>query len=251
VNLTRHRREWESLADLDPLWAVLTDSSKRGGRWDVGQFLDTGEQEIAEVVGVLDGLGLPRRRSRALDFGCGAGRLTRALGTRFDAAIGVDIAAPMVELARRINADVSRCTFEVNTEAHLRRFADCSFDLVYTSLVLQHLPGRQLIGEYLVELLRVTAPGGALVFGVPDRIAWPYRLGLRRRGFVLMRAFGVPQETLLRRTRLSPMRMTVASESWVRPRLVGAGGCVRLVEELDQGPVRTKRYVVEPAPSAS
>ena len=43
------------------------------------------------------------RRDRALDFGCGVGRLTRALGTRFESALGVDISAGMIEQARRLN----------------------------------------------------------------------------------------------------------------------------------------------------
>ena len=45
----------------------------------------------------------PGARDRALDFGCGVGRLTRALGDRFDAVVGVDISAGMVEQARRLN----------------------------------------------------------------------------------------------------------------------------------------------------
>ena len=34
MSLERHRHDWEELAAYDPLWAVLTQPGKRGGRWD-------------------------------------------------------------------------------------------------------------------------------------------------------------------------------------------------------------------------
>ena len=64
------------------------------------EFFATGEAEFAHVSRVAETLGRPGRRGRALDFGCGVGRLTRALGERFESAIGVDISAGMVEQAR-------------------------------------------------------------------------------------------------------------------------------------------------------
>ena len=36
--LDRLRRVWERLGGDDPLWAVLSDSRKRGGRWDIDEF---------------------------------------------------------------------------------------------------------------------------------------------------------------------------------------------------------------------
>ena len=40
------RREWEELAELDPLWAVLSEPDRKGGRWDLDAFLATGEVEV-------------------------------------------------------------------------------------------------------------------------------------------------------------------------------------------------------------
>ena len=99
MSFERHRQDWEHLAEIDPLWAVLTLRGRKGGRWDVDEFFATGEAEVGHVISIAETLGRPARAERALDFGCGVGRLTRALGARFESALGVDISAGMVDQA--------------------------------------------------------------------------------------------------------------------------------------------------------
>jgi ubiquinone/menaquinone biosynthesis C-methylase UbiE len=77
--------------------------------------------------------------ARALDFGCGVGRLAQALLPRFERVDGVDIAPSMLELAARYNKDPARCVFHLNERADLALFPDRSFTFIYTSLVLQHV----------------------------------------------------------------------------------------------------------------
>ena len=246
MTLNRQRLEWDQLAEVDPLWAVLTRADKRGGRWDRDEFLATGEAEIAGVMATAAELELPAARRRALDFGCGAGRLTRALAGRFETAVGVDISAGMVETARALNADVSGCDFRVNESADLLRFDDGEFDLVYSSLVLQHLPNQELVRGYVAEFLRVVAPAGLVVFGLPERIGWPYRLALSRRLYAALRRLRVAEETILRRTRLTPMRMTAVPEALMRGFLESRRASVLRAETRDGGAVRTVLYYVAP-----
>jgi len=250
VSLERHREDWEHLAETDPLWAVLTERGRRGGGWHVDEFLATGEREIEAVVRRAAVLGRPARHRRALDFGCGAGRLTRALAGRFDHAVGVDISTAMVAAARDLNSDVAACEFVVNDRPDLSLFEADSFDLAYSSLVLQHMPGRPVVEGYVRELLRVTAPDGLVVFGVPDSISWPYRLQVSRRLYAGLRRFGVPERTLLTRTPLTPMRMTVYPQSAVRALTTAAGAEILEVERLNEQAVATKRYYVAPSASA-
>jgi SAM-dependent methyltransferase len=246
MNLERHRHDWERLAEVDPLWAVLTQPDKRGKRWDREEFLATGEAEVAEVLAAAERW-LPNVRRRALDFGCGAGRLTRALAARFDTAVGVDISEAMVETARALNADVTGCEFRVNTSADLAQFADGEFGFVYSSLVLQHLPTVELVNAYVGEFLRVVAPEGLVVFGLPASIGWPYRLGVARRLYGVLRRVGVAEETILRRTPLTPMRMTAVGEGVMRAFLEERGARVLRAELREGGGVRTLRYYVSPA----
>jgi SAM-dependent methyltransferase len=230
VKVERQRRDWDALAAADPLWAVLTDPTRRHGGWSSTEFFATGEAEIAAVLDGASKLGVPERFERALDFGCGAGRLTRALATRFDEAWGVDISPQMIDVARTLNADVPSCRFVVNVAPDLGQLESDSFDFVYSSLVLQHLPSREAVRAYLAEFFRVVRDDGVIIFQLPARIAWIHRLQPRRRLYALMRGLGVHEEFLLRRTPLTPMRMIAISEERVRDWIGAAGGTLLRTE---------------------
>jgi ubiquinone/menaquinone biosynthesis C-methylase UbiE len=161
------RRDWTALGTADPLWAVCVDPDKRAGRWDIAEFLASGQAEVTDALAELDRLGCCYGRQSALDFGCGVGRLTAALSDHFAAVTGVDIAEPMLAYAKSLQADHPHCRFLLNDRPDLSIFPDDSFDLVYSSLVLQHLPPR-LAESYLAEFVRVARPGGAIVIVVPE-----------------------------------------------------------------------------------
>jgi SAM-dependent methyltransferase len=190
-------RDWTRLGEADPLWAVCVDPAHRGGRWDVQDFLASGQAEIADALGLLDQLGLGPARDAALDFGCGAGRLTGALAASFASVTGVDISAPMLEQARALHRGHERCRFVLNDSLTLGAFPDEAFDLVYSSLVLQHMPP-SLAAGYLAEFARVLRPGGAIVILVPAAYRRTLR-GLvyawapgRLIGVIQQRVFGYP-----------------------------------------------------------
>ena len=166
MRLSALRRHWDEFGKSDPLWAILTAPDKKGNRWSVDEFLQTGRGEISALIAYLDARSLARRRNLALDFGCGAGRLTHALADHFDQVIGLDIAPSMIDIARRLHAGVQNVEFRVNTSSRLESIESGSIDLVYTLLVLQHMAPRY-IREYLAEFVRVLSPGGVLVFQLP------------------------------------------------------------------------------------
>jgi SAM-dependent methyltransferase len=161
------REYWERHARRDPLWAVLSEDSKRDGRWDVDRFFQTGVSEVAAVFYQLDSRRLDLTRGAALDFGCGVGRLSQALASRFDRVVGVDISTRMVALASDFNAYPSRVSYVVNPNPNLRLFGDRTFDFVISNIVLQHL-SPELAFDYIGEFFRVLTPGGVLVFQLPS-----------------------------------------------------------------------------------
>ena len=132
--------DWNDLAQLDPLWAIASVPEKRHGRWDVSEFFASGEAEISELLEVGDRHELPVHRCSALDFGCGVGRLTRALATRFDECVGVDVSHEMVRRAEALNPEKPGLRFVVSHGDHLGDYHDGSFDLIVSMSVLQHLP---------------------------------------------------------------------------------------------------------------
>jgi ubiquinone/menaquinone biosynthesis C-methylase UbiE len=87
----------------------------------------------------------------------------------------------MIRRAGELNADIGNCEFRVNREADLNCFDDSTFDMVYSFIVLQHVPGRWRIERYIEEFVRVLRPRGLLVFQLPSAIPWRHRIQPRRR----------------------------------------------------------------------
>ena len=169
TDLNETMRDWDSLAQRDALWAILTDASKANGQWDIEEFMSTGESEIEAVMNHLATINcLPMTNGAALDFGCGVGRLTQAMARRFTSCVGVDISREMIQRAILLNQH-AHCRYIANSDIRLP-FADGSFAFIYSNIVLQHVP-RRLSTEYLRESVRVLAPDGVLVFGVQDSFA--------------------------------------------------------------------------------
>ena len=166
MDIDRLQKNWSNLGRRDPFWAILSDSRRRGGEWKLDDFLQTGHDFVWFLVRHLQGLQVELRLDRALDFGCGYGRLTQGLAKHFTEVVGLDIAATMIEGARQIDRSDGRCEFVHHTTADLGRFDDASFDFALTALVLQHMRPQYSMG-YLRELLRLLRPGGALVFQLP------------------------------------------------------------------------------------
>lgn len=163
------KRHWGRLGGRDPYWAVLTDPDKRGGKWDVAEFFESGEAEIDAVLAQADRSGTaPAARRRALDFGCGVGRLTQAMAAHFTRCDGVDISKPMLRIAREHNRFPDRCVYHLNAAPDLALFETSTFDFVYSTLVLQHM-APEYSRRYVRELVRVLAPGGLLVFQLPSQ----------------------------------------------------------------------------------
>lgn len=170
MRLNKLRDNWEGLGRTDPLWAILALPERHGRRWsgDEQIFFATGQETVDEILGMLDERGLrPSPLRRALDFGCGAGRLSQALATHVERVDGVDIAASMVALADSHNTSRGRVSYHVNDAPDLTLFPDDTFDLILSVIVLQHIPNT-LKKRYLHEFVRVLRPGGVAAFTIPS-----------------------------------------------------------------------------------
>src|SRR5688572_28982185 len=97
---------WEGLAQQDAMWAILTNPDKTDNKWEKADFFASGRNEIRVVFEYLRTNDLLRfDNNRALDFGCGVGRLTRALGDYFNVVEGIDVSPTMIEKAQTLNKD--------------------------------------------------------------------------------------------------------------------------------------------------
>lgn len=167
------RRHWDRFGKLDPLFAILTVPGKEGNKWQRDEFFATGRSDIASLLGYMENIGLSPNRGRALDFGCGIGRLTEALADRFAQVDGVDISREMISAARGASTHPN-ATYHLNERADLSLFPAASFDFVYSYIVLHHMEPRY-IRAYVGEFLRILRDDGLAVFHLP------YALRARRR----------------------------------------------------------------------
>ena len=131
-----------------------------------------GKQDDAEffaaATGVINDLETELRRVkpeergnwRALEIGCGPGRLMRPMSRHFVEIHGVDVSGEMIGLARERLQDVSHAYPHVTDGASLSQFEDESFDFVYSYAFFQHIPSREVVLQYLREMQRVLRVGG-------------------------------------------------------------------------------------------
>ncbi len=244
MSLDRLRADWTTLGAEDPLWAIYVTPHARHGGWRVDDFLATGEDEIARVLDDVARLGVVVREGGvALDFGTGAGRLAQALARRFAVVVGVDISVPMLDVARRLDRSGGRCRFVHNDRPDLRFQPDRSVDLVYSSLVLQHMP-RRLARTYVHEFLRVVRSDGVVIVQVATRPTRSVK-GL------LFRTLPTPVLRFAQRAILrypAPMHMHAMPRRWMARVVTEAGG--RILAAIDDqtygGHWTYTRYVVVP-----
>jgi SAM-dependent methyltransferase len=138
------------------------------------------QQSAGDVVRNLDRelRRLPQRRDqaalRALEIGCGPGRVMLPMSSRFGEIHGVDISEEMIRLARERLAGTPNAHVQANSGADLGAFADDWFDFVYSYAVFQHIPGLEIVLGYLREARRVLKPGGLIrcqINGLPESAA--------------------------------------------------------------------------------
>ena len=171
MNLDEWQKNWNELGKDDPLWVVLTDPTRKGGKWDPAEFFQTGRDEIAKILSEAAALGPPLAHGRALDFGCGVGRLSQAMAEHFEEVEGVDISPSMIAHAERFNRFPQTCRYHVNSDSDLRRFPDRHFDFIYSSITLQHIEPR-FEKLYVQDFIRVLKPEGVAVFQILSPGLW-------------------------------------------------------------------------------
>ena len=104
---------------------------------------------------------------RALEVGCGAGRIAIALAGRGFQVDGLDVEPRVVEQAAELaaSAGVAAKFFVADFSKPDPRFPDATYDLVVCSEVLEHVePWREIVDN----IARVLKPGGLLVLTTPN-----------------------------------------------------------------------------------
>jgi ubiquinone/menaquinone biosynthesis C-methylase UbiE len=161
------RRAWNRRARADAGRFIAGPHAETEER-----FWKSGTRDLAELV--LRDLRLSPK-TRALEIGCGVGRLLRPLTSRVERAWGVDISEEMIRRARTALGDLENVQVRL-TDGSLDGFGDATLDLVFSFIVFQHIPQKRDVFTYVREAARVLEAGGVLRFQVDGRAPhrwWP------------------------------------------------------------------------------
>jgi len=162
-------RDWERFGSTDPYFAVLTAPEFHGQVSGVerAKFFQSGVEHIANMFSIIhQRLDPSFAPERALDFGCGVGRLLIPLAERCREVTGMDISPSMLAESRR-NCDAAGATGVrlLRSDDSLSAL-DGEFDFIHTYIVLQHIPVER--GEKVIRgLTQRLAPNGIAMFQVP------------------------------------------------------------------------------------
>src|ERR1700733_12451707 len=153
----RMREDWNARAREDAGYSVAFGRRDQ----DEAGFFATATEVINGLEAELRRVPLERRGAwKALEIGCGPGRLMRPMSRHFVEIHGVDVSDEMIALAREKLRDIPNAHPHATDGASLGRFPDDSFDFVYSYAVFQHIPSRDVVYQYLREVRRVLKVGG-------------------------------------------------------------------------------------------
>jgi ubiquinone/menaquinone biosynthesis C-methylase UbiE len=153
----RMREDWNSRAREDAGYFVAFGRKDQ----DEAGFQATAKDVIIGLEWELKRAAAEKRTGwKALEIGCGPGRLILPMSRHFAEIHGVDVSDEMIARAKEKLKDVPNAHVHATDGASLRLFENESFDFVYSYAVFQHIPSREVVFEYMSEINRVLKPGG-------------------------------------------------------------------------------------------
>jgi SAM-dependent methyltransferase len=108
---------------------------------------------------------------RALEIGCGIGRLLEPMGEHFRELYGADVSGEMVRRGRERMAHLPNLRLEEVDGSGALPFDDNLFDFCYSYITFHHMPEKAGVIRYIREVRRVLVPGGIFrfhLFGRPE-----------------------------------------------------------------------------------
>jgi 2-polyprenyl-3-methyl-5-hydroxy-6-metoxy-1,4-benzoquinol methylase len=153
--------DWRKLGEANPYWAVLNEdrfSQERLSDEAVKDFYRSGEEDVERLIGLVRRcLGEVPHVQYALDFGCGAGRLSAAMAKRAEHVVGYDISSGMLKAAQPRAGE--NLTF-------VNALPEGPFDWINALIVFQHIPPECGL-PILRDLLSRLAPQGFVTLDFP------------------------------------------------------------------------------------
>ena len=162
---------WTSLGLNDPYFSVLTQGEfekESMSKKRIDEFYESGKKEVGRMFKTLARNSIDHTSfQKCMDFGCGAGRISRWLSREFRTIYAYDVSKNYLKMAQKYleNQKISNVHFrQVTSVDDLKAFPDV--DLIYSVIVLQHNPP-PIIHRVITEFMKALNPGGVAFFQVP------------------------------------------------------------------------------------
>ncbi len=167
----------ETSTQLDP-FAEQTNFDLVADAYDETIPLHVHEHYLAKRVAFIEAHTTP---GPTLDVGCGTGKFTERVRDAGYEVTGLDYSQGMLDVMARVRPGIPGVAAS-STEIP---FPDDTFTLTYCIAVMHHVADRDAVHKTLMEMVRVTKPGGRILIWDhnPRNPYWP----------ILMRR--VPQDT--------------------------------------------------------
>lgn len=205
--------KWEEFANQDAEYFILTTdgvdySTEEGQKY----FFESGVNFVHSALGQVEDL--LKEKGRALEIGCGIGRLTFPHAEQFKMVSVVDISPTMLNKLKRIAKE--RGVDNINTYLPHEGWDELTYDYAYSFIVFQHIADFNIIKGYIERISKSLKKGGIaqLHFDTRDESAL-YTLRNNLPNFLLPKT----QKKGIRRIRRSPEKL---KESFTRNGLIVA-----------------------------
>jgi 2-polyprenyl-3-methyl-5-hydroxy-6-metoxy-1,4-benzoquinol methylase len=166
-------KDWKAWGKENPYFGVISDPKYIDSNLNderLREFFVSGERHVYHVMNVVreayrDGF----RPSKALDYGCGVGRLVIPFARCCESVIGVDIAPGMLEQAQANCQKFGIENAKLIGVEEMKSIAPGTIDFIHSVIVFQHIPTER--GEQILkELIALLTEGGfgAIHFNFSD-----------------------------------------------------------------------------------
>jgi ubiquinone/menaquinone biosynthesis C-methylase UbiE len=151
--------QWEKWGRLDPYYGVLSEDrflNRNLSADDKTAFFRSGHEYVQHVLTQIKRIFDPDfAPKRAIDFGCGVGRIVIPLSEVAENVVGIDVSKSMIDEARKNCEEraIQNAKFVLSDDAMSTLTG--SFDFIHSFIVFQHIPverGEEILDSLLSHL---------------------------------------------------------------------------------------------------
>jgi len=151
------KKEWDQRALKNAYHFVSTFREE----WDDESFFRWGEVQTQAVIDkFFKDLKIDPSDFIVLEIGCGAGRMSRALASRFKLVYAYDVSDRYIQIAKKKNSHLQNVVFHSNDGLSFPEIYDESIDFCFSGWTMQHMPTKEVLIKNIEEMSRVLKNGG-------------------------------------------------------------------------------------------